>query len=155
MGPVERSTADGGGEVSAAREYPLSFAIFALARAHRTLAGALLSDLGLYPGQELILMHLWEHDGRSQKSLVESLRLDHSTIAKSVRRLEVAGLVTRSRSHQDGRVTLILLTEAGRALEPRVRAAWSALERATGAGLSETDRSRFVALAHKIAPNFE
>lgn len=155
MEPVGDPTGSGEAQTSASRTYPLSFSIFALARAHRALAAMLLADLGLYPGQELILMSLWEHDAQSQKSLTETLRLDHSTIAKSVRRLETAGLVTRRRSDVDGRVNVVSLTEAGRGLEPHVRAAWSDLERATARGLSPSDQSRFVALAHKIAPNLE
>ena len=39
---------------------PLSHAIFRLARVHRMLAGQLLRRCGLHPGQELLLMHLWE-----------------------------------------------------------------------------------------------
>ncbi|MBI0384032.1 MarR family transcriptional regulator, partial [Streptomyces albiflaviniger] len=45
-------TAAGGG--------PVSHAIFRLARLHRMLAGQLLRRIGLHPGQELVMMHLWE-----------------------------------------------------------------------------------------------
>ncbi|RAN76543.1 hypothetical protein B5P43_22415 [Bacillus sp. SRB_336] len=127
--------------------------MFSLARSHRTLAGALLGDLGLFPGQELILMQLWAEDGQSQKALGRTQRLDHSTIAKSLRRLEAAGLVSRKKSPLDGRVTLVFLTPEGRELEGRTLAAWGELERTTTAGLTAAERERFVALARKIAPN--
>ena len=113
--------------------FPLSWSIFGVARSHRALAAALLVPLGLYPGQELMLMELFAHDGRSQRQLGELLRLDHSTVAKSVQRLERAGLVTRSRSAADGRVTLVHLTE----------------------GLTRDQRQAFVDLAALLARNVE
>ncbi|MDP1510678.1 MarR family winged helix-turn-helix transcriptional regulator [Paenibacillus sp. CMAA1739] len=84
-------------EIKAVTQFPLSFSIFSLARSHHRIAGQLLREAGLYPGQELVLMQLWHRDSQSQNSLSKSLRLDHSTIAKSVRRLDDAGLVTCSR----------------------------------------------------------
>ena len=141
--------------LSAAERFPVSWAIFALSRSHRTLAGSLLGELGLFPGQELILMQLWDSDGQSQKALGHTQRLDHSTIAKSLRRLETAGLVTRVKSPHDGRVTLVYLTDAGRALETRTLAAWQSLENTTTDGLTPAERAQFVALARKIAPNID
>ncbi|GAB7192060.1 MarR family transcriptional regulator [Kineococcus sp. NUM-3379] len=136
---------------SAGRGYPVSFAVFAVARAHRGLAGAMLADLGLFPGQELIIMQLAVRDGRSQKELVEALRLDHSTIAKSLRRMEAAGLVTRVTSPEDARVKLVSLTPAGRALESRIEQVWTELERLSTQALSEREQAQFVKLAHELA----
>jgi DNA-binding MarR family transcriptional regulator len=119
------------------------------------MAASLLADLGLHPGQELTLMQLWDKDGQSQKALCEALRLDHSTIAKSLRRLEETGLLTRCKSDEDARVSLVRLTEAGRALRERTHAAWAELERRTAAGLSDADRVAFVALARQIAAGID
>ncbi|SES37752.1 DNA-binding transcriptional regulator, MarR family [Lentzea xinjiangensis] len=133
-----------------ASDFPVSFAIFALARQHRGLASSLLADLGLFPGQELILMQLRDRDGRSQKQLVDALKLDHSTIAKSVRRLENAGLVTRAADEADARVKVVSLTETGRALQERIRNVWTELENTSNRGLTEQERALFVELAHKV-----
>ena len=76
-------------------------------------------------------MQLWDADGRSQKELREMQRLDHSTINKSVQRLEAAGLVRREQSPEDRRITLVFLTGKGRELEAPARAAWAELERRT------------------------
>ncbi|KNX38839.1 MarR family winged helix-turn-helix transcriptional regulator [Luteipulveratus halotolerans] len=130
--------------------HPVSNAIFVVARAHRAMMACLLRDLGLHPGQEILLMELWDHDGRSQRQLGEALAVDHSTIAKSVRRLEDAGLVTRARSAQDGRVTVVTLTDAGRALEQRVEQAWAELDRRTTEGMTSEDQTAFVELATAI-----
>jgi hypothetical protein len=43
----------------------VSYAIFQLARAHRGYASSLLRQLELHPGQELVLMHLFDRDGQT------------------------------------------------------------------------------------------
>lgn len=135
---------------SAAARFPVSSAVFAVARAHRALAAHLVRGLGLFPGQEIMLMQLWDSDGQSQTSLCRTVGLDHSTVAKSVRRLEQAGLVTRSRSAEDGRVTLVYLTEQGRQLQDQVEAAWAELERETVKALAPEQQATFVTLARQI-----
>ncbi len=100
-------------------------------------------------------MQLWDEDGQSQKALGQTQRFDHSTIAKSVRRLETAGLVRREKSTVDGRVTLVFLTDVGHALKDRTLATWEELERRTVQRLTAEEQAQLVALACKIIPNLE
>ena len=72
-------------------------------------------------------MRLWEQDGQSQKELVDSLGLDHSTVVRSVQRMEAAGLLTRSKSAEDGRVTLVHLSDRGRGCAQWQWAGWVTL----------------------------
>ncbi|MDQ6420463.1 MarR family winged helix-turn-helix transcriptional regulator [Paenibacillus sp. LHD-117] len=136
-------------------DFPVNNAILALIRSHRTEAANLLRSLGLFPGQELMLMQLWNKDHQSQNSLGKTFRHDHSTVAKSVRRLEEAGLVTRSQSQEDKRVTIVSLTEAGQDLQGVVLKAWERLEKNTTNGLSEEEKSLFLKLVHKMVSNFD
>ncbi|SDO37231.1 DNA-binding transcriptional regulator, MarR family, partial [Paenibacillus sp. yr247] len=112
-------------------------------------------DIGLFAGQEIMLMQLWEQDEQSQQSLGRTMRLDHSTVAKSARRLEDAGLVTRSRSPKDGRVTLVKLTEAGRGLVAKATVVWTEMERITEKGLTEQEKELLISLSQKISANME
>ena len=140
-------------EFSAGERFPVSFAVFALGRSHRALAAQLLREIGLFAGQEILLFQLWDQDGQSQNSIGRALRLDHSTVAKSVKRLEEAGLVTRSRSPEDGRVTLVSLTEAGRALEHQVTEVWRRVEEATTEDFTPEELKLLAKLALKAAAN--
>lgn len=138
-------------ELSAADKYPVSFAIFALARSHRALAGKMLREIGLFAGQEILLMQLWDQDGQSQNCLGRTLGVDHSTVAKTVRRLEDAGLVSRSRSKEDGRVTIVSVTQAGRDLQTKVFDVWNRLDNITTEDLTEQEKELFVTLLQKVA----
>jgi len=119
---------------------PVSHAIFRVARLHKAYAGQLLREVGLYPNQELLLMHLWHNGPQRQVDLVRVLEADAPSINRSVRRLEKAGLVSRAPSPTDGRVTIIDATAASTALKEKVEGIWAELESLTVAGLDDAER---------------
>src|SRR4051794_37136577 len=90
-----------------AQSQTVSYAIFRLARAHRMLAGHLLRDLGLHPGQELLMMHLWEAGASRQSALATLFSTDSASMTRTVQRLERSGYVRRVRDPADGRATLV------------------------------------------------
>ncbi|GAB2682280.1 hypothetical protein GCM10009743_68170 [Kribbella swartbergensis] len=108
-----------------------------MARAHKALAARLLRDAGLRPGQELVLMALWNQGPQRQVDLAQNLDADAPTMTRSIARLEKTGLVRREPSPSDGRAMIVHLTEAGRALRPHVTEAWRELERATAGHLTD------------------
>ncbi|MCP2282115.1 DNA-binding transcriptional regulator, MarR family [Promicromonospora umidemergens] len=132
---------------------PLSLAVFSLARAHRALAADLLRPLGLHPGQELLLMFLWEHGPQRQTDLAEHVATDSASMTRTVQRLERAGFVRRRPSPDDRRVTLVEPTPASRALQPRVAGIWARLEQATAGGLSRSEREDATTLLRALEQN--
>lgn len=128
----------------------LSYAIFLLARAHRGYAAQLLRELGLHPGQEHLLMQLYDRDGQTQSELLASVGLDHSTVSKAISRMEQAGLLVRERSPQDRRVVQVFLTDAGRAMREPIERMWATLEATTTGALTRKEAKAFVASAEAI-----
>jgi MarR family transcriptional regulator, organic hydroperoxide resistance regulator len=129
---------------------PVSYAIFQLARAHRGCAAAMLRALDLHPGQELLLMHLLDRDGQTQSELLESVGLDHSTVSKSLRRMQDAGLLIREPAQHDRRVMVVHLTDKGRALREPITAMWQALEDVSARNLSAQQAESFVDTAYAM-----
>ncbi|MFF9489247.1 MarR family winged helix-turn-helix transcriptional regulator [Streptomyces sp. NPDC014676] len=134
----------------AARDGRLSYAIFQLARAHRGHAAAMLRALNLHPGQELLLMQLFDRDGRTQAELLELAGLDHSTVSKSLRRMQEAGLLTREPAAHDRRVMVVSLTDAGRALREPIADMWRTLEQISVRDLTPDQVEMFTACARTI-----
>lgn len=135
---------------STASEGPLSYAIFELARAHRGRAAAMLRRLGLHPGQELLLMHLLDRDGQTQSELLDAVGIDHSTVSKSLRRMQDAGLVVRESAAHDRRVMVVHLTEKGRAMREPLAAMWRDLEETSTQHLSAQQTETFVRDAYAV-----
>lgn len=136
---------------STAGEGPMSYAIFQLARAHRARAAAMLREMDLHPGQELLLMQLLDRDGQTQSELLESVGLDHSTVSKSLRRMQDAGLLVREPAEHDRRVMVVHLTDKGRAMREPIAAMWRALEETSARDLSAQQAEAFVRTAYAIA----
>ncbi|MFJ9025377.1 MarR family winged helix-turn-helix transcriptional regulator [Streptomyces sp. NPDC102259] len=129
---------------------PMGYAIFQLARAHRAYAGALLRKMNLHPGQELLLMQLLDREGQTQSELLESVGLDHSTVSKSLRRMQDAGLLTREPAQHDRRVMVVHLTDKGRAMREPIAALWQSLEDISAGNLTEQQAQAFVETAYAI-----
>jgi DNA-binding MarR family transcriptional regulator len=128
----------------------MSYAIFQLARAHRAYAATLLREMDLHPGQELLLMQLLDRDGQTQSELLESVGLDHSTVSKSLRRMQDAGLLIREPAAHDRRVMVVHLSDKGRAMREPIAALWQALEQTSARNLSERQAESFVETAYAI-----
>ncbi len=62
------------------------------------------------------MLALWGKSPLAVKELIEMLQLDGPTLSPLLKRLETAGLVTRSRDPEDERQLRIDLTAKGRAL---------------------------------------
>ena len=129
----------------------MSYAIFQLARAHRAYAAALLREMDLHPGQELLLMQLFDRDGQTQSELLESVGLDHSTVSKSLSRMQDAGLLVREPAGHDRRVMVVHLTDKGRAMRDPLAAMWRALEETTARSLSAQQAETFIRTAYAIS----
>jgi len=129
---------------------PLSSAIFRVARLHKSLAARLLREIGLHPGQELVLMTLWRDGPQRQVDLARTLDSDAPTMTRSIARLEKAGLVRRSPSPTDGRATIVEATEASLPLREPVEQAWATLERLTTDALSRHRASEALSLLAEL-----
>jgi DNA-binding MarR family transcriptional regulator len=127
----------------------LSYMIFKVARSHRGLAGELLRPIGLHPGQEILLMHLWDKNGQTQSELISKMGLDASTVTKMVQRLEAEGYIKRTQSETDRRAFLVSVTAAGQKLKSKVENMWAELNQATMKNLSTKDEQVLFELLQK------
>lgn len=102
-------------------ENQLCFLVYRLHRDITDLYRPALERLALTYPQYLVMLVLWETPVLSVGQLGERLRLDSGTLSPLLKRLESAGLVTRTRSSTDERVVELSLTAAGRALRAKAR----------------------------------
>ncbi|MEV6553980.1 MarR family transcriptional regulator [Streptomyces sp. NPDC051597] len=132
---------------------PISHAVFRVARLHRMIAGQLLRRVGLYPGQELVMMQLWELGPQRQADLVRLIDSDAATMTRTVQRLENAGFVRRSPSPTDKRAVIVEPTPASLALRREVERTWSELEAAATGDLSADERTATLEVLQRLEHN--
>ena len=70
------------------------------------------------PSYGSVLLPLYEDDGLRMGELARRARLSKQTMTTLVRRVERDGLVERRADPDDGRASLVFLTERARAFEP-------------------------------------
>lgn len=133
-------------------ENQLCFAVYSAAHAFAQAYKQWLEPMGLTYPQYLVMLLLWERDGRSVNELGQPLMLDSGTLTPLLKRMEKAGLVTRRRDDRDERVTRIFLTEDGRRLRARAETIPPALLCATDLSLDEatTTRDKMKTLSQRL-----
>ncbi|MFC0864815.1 MarR family winged helix-turn-helix transcriptional regulator [Sphaerimonospora cavernae] len=114
----------------------LSCLMAAASRGHRVLHAALLAEIGLYPGQDRVLIALWENGPQFQNKLAALLGIDMSTMTKSLQRLERGGLVSRAPCASNRRLSIVSTTPKGDALRPEVRRIADEVQRRLTHGLT-------------------
>lgn len=115
----------------------LCFAVYSASHAFNRVYKPLLERLGLTYPQYLVMVTLWEDDDQRVSQIGERLFLESSTLTPLLKRLEVAGFVSRSRDAADERVVRVRLTEAGRALRAQAAEIPGCILAASGLSLDE------------------
>ena len=93
---------------------------FRLYTASRLLTQAyhpLLSEHGLTYPQYLVLMVLWEKDAQPVNDIAKRLMLETNTVTPLLKRMEMQGILTRSKGSADARQVIVTLTPKGHNLQ--------------------------------------
>ena len=100
-------------------ENQLCFPLYACAREVIRKYKPFLDELCLTYTQYIAMMVLWEEKQVGVKELGEKLFLDSGTLTPLLKKMELKGLITRTRSADDERKLIVSLTPAGEALRER------------------------------------
>jgi MarR family transcriptional regulator, organic hydroperoxide resistance regulator len=131
----------------------IGYMMVQVSRSHRQIVSLALADFGLYIGQEILLMHLWEQDGLSQSQLVERMAVEPPTLTKMLQRLEKSGFVQRRRDSEDARICRAYLTDSGRCLQEPVTRLWNQVEEKILANLTLEEQLLFRRLLLQVRNN--
>lgn len=109
-------------EASLKLESQFCFAVYSAAHAVMRAYRPMLEGLGLTYPQYLVMLILWERDGRSVGEIAERLQLESSTLTPLLKRLEAMGLVSRRRNPDNERQLIVSLAPAGREMREKALA---------------------------------
>lgn len=110
---------------------------------------------GVVPGQFAQLLALFERDQVTQSELREQVRIDQSTMAHTLRRMERDELVERIPDPKDGRRALIFLTPRARALEDELVQAAAETNAVATADFTEAEKRTLMRLVVRAITNLE
>lgn len=107
----------------------------------------------LFPGAVPLILHLGDSDGLPMSELGKRCGLESSTMTPLVDELERSGLALRARDPEDRRIVRLHLTEAGRHLEPRLRALLLRLQETALTDISDDELAALHRVLERIAAN--
>lgn len=79
-----------------------------------------LKECGIGYGQVPILIELYRNQCQSQDNIANSLGIDKSTIARTIKKLEDMEYIRRVKNPEDNRAYIIMLTDKGISIKERV-----------------------------------
>ena len=131
----------------------LAAAVVNAARSMRTVLSRNLLATGLYAGQDGVILALSEEGGLTAGALAARLGVKAPTMTRTIGRLEAQGFVERRPDETDGRLTVVHLTEAGRATVSQISAAGQLSELQAAEGFSEKDVRNLLKLLRAMDEN--
>lgn len=127
----------------------LCFPMYACGRKIVAAYTPYLKPLGLTYTQYIVFMVLWEKEHVTVGQLGSMLHLDAGTLTPLLKNLEKEGYVTRERSKEDERVTIISITEKGDKLKEKCKDIPLELAK-SGSPLSEKEAAQLYNLLYKF-----
>lgn len=144
---MEGLPTDAGEEkVGFSRSGSFGYLVNHLARLLARSLRARIEPLGVVPGQFAQLLALFEEDGLVQSELTQRVRIDQSTLAHTLKRMERDGLVTRVQDGADRRRFRVWLTPRARELQPQLVAAATEVNALVLAGLAHEQKAELLGI---------
>ncbi len=110
-----------------------------IARALDSIANIEFRDLDLARGQYLYLVRIGEQPGIIQEELSDLLKVDRSTVARSVKKLADKGLIRELTDPSNQKIKKWILTEKGQALYPFILSEHAYSEKTALKGFSQEE----------------
>ncbi|KZB85069.1 MarR family winged helix-turn-helix transcriptional regulator [Amycolatopsis regifaucium] len=115
---------------------------------HAWIMQAWQDDPGLHPAAAMLLSDLAKHGEARPSELAKRRFVDLSVVSRQISQLSAAGMVDRRPAPEDGRASIISVSERGRAELNRRRAGYLAfMERALG----DWDEEKILELTTRLA----
>lgn len=137
------------------RKDSLGYQINHLARLLAAALRARIEPVGVAPGQFAQLLALFEDDALTQSELCDRVRIDQSTMAHTLKRMERDGLVDRRPDQIDRRRAVITLTPRSRRIQPALVKAASEVNALATHGLTESDVEAYMRITAKLIANLQ
>lgn len=110
-----------------------------------------LHEIGLSTAKLRLMKHLYNKEEMTQTDLCKDLKLDKSTVAKMVNRLENRGFITKQTKPNDSRFVWLSLTSKSRRIIPQSEKITSKWSHDVTSVLTETEKELFSELLHKVS----
>lgn len=126
-----------------------------IARALDSISNIEFKEQQLTKGQYLYLVRICENPGIIQEKLAEMIKVDRTTAARAIQKLETNGLVEKRDDAHNRKIKKLFPTQQGLEVVPVIRRENDHSDRVALAGLSQEEAETVLHLLRKIRGNVE
>lgn len=112
-----------------------------------------LESHGIVGGMFTLVLTVNKFDGINQEQISEYLKIDKTTTAKSIKRLEEEGYVRRESDFDDKRINRVYLTSKAMDIIPEIEAALKDWDEIISSGISQEAYQQAEGTLHEMADN--
>ncbi|SEM51480.1 DNA-binding transcriptional regulator, MarR family [Mesobacillus persicus] len=126
-----------------------------IARALDSISNIEFKEYDLTKGQYLYLVRICENPGIIQEKLAEMIKVDRTTAARAIKRLEINGFIEKKEDEQNHKIKKLFPTEKGQNVYPYIKRENDHSDRVALEGFSELEVETLSNLLLKVRKNVE
>lgn len=120
-------------------------------RYRKAFADRMLKPCGVTGGQYLFILALNRYNGASQEQISDFLKIDKTTTARAIKKLEKEGFVSRTQDKTDKRAYQVYLTPKAQDIVPQIRRTMREWEDIVTVDLSDEEYAMLETILEKMA----
>ncbi|ARV45849.1 MarR family transcriptional regulator [Bacillus subtilis] len=126
-----------------------------IARALDSISNIEFKDLDLTRGQYLYLVRIYENPGIIQEKLAEMIKVDRTTAARAIKKLEIQGFIQKQPDEQNKKIKKLFPTEKGKKVYPLLRREGGHSMEVALSGFTPEEKETIFKLVHRVRKNIE
>ncbi|MEB2271713.1 MarR family transcriptional regulator [Bacillus safensis] len=126
-----------------------------IARALDSISNIEFKDLDLTRGQYLYLVRIYENPGVIQDKLAEMIKVDRTTAARAIKKLEIQGLIEKQPDRQNKKIKKLFTTEKGKKVYPFLKKEEEYSMKVACSDFSPEEKETIFKLLQRVRKNVE
>ncbi|SDM84752.1 DNA-binding transcriptional regulator, MarR family [Fictibacillus solisalsi] len=126
-----------------------------IARALDSISNIEFKEYDLTKGQYLYLVRICENPGMIQEKLAEMIKVDRTTAARAIKKLELNGFVEKKDDPQNKKIKKLYPTEKGKSVFPFIKRENEYSNNVALEGLTEEETETIFNLLQRVRKNVE
>jgi len=126
-----------------------------IARALDSISNIEFKDYDLTKGQYLYLVRICENPGIIQEKLAEMIKVDRTTAARAISKLEINGFIEKKDDSDNKKIKKLFPTDKGEKVYPFIKRENDYSNNVALTGLSESEADTIFSLLQRVRMNVE
>lgn len=126
-----------------------------IARALDSISNIEFKEYDLTKGQYLYLVRVCENPGIIQEKLAEMIKVDRTTAARAIKKLELHGFIEKKEDQHNRKIKKLFPTEKGKHVYPFIQREHDYSNKVALEGFSESEAEAMFNLLQRVRKNVE